>query len=79
MLKYRKELSDKFTELHKNLKSIRGTVENFDEPGAIDLVDQLELAVLAPMRRLRLYLDIPYGDPKDLTESELILYRRFRL
>jgi hypothetical protein len=56
----RKLISNAFAKLHEQLSVVRGHVEAMDDPDAEDLMESMEIGLLAPMRRLRLRLDIPY-------------------
>lgn len=62
-----KLLSNAFNKLHEQLSIVRGHVENLDDCEARKLVEQMEFGLLAPMRKLRIHLDIPYDwhEPKD--------------
>ncbi len=57
---HRKLISNAFNKMHDQLSIIRSRVELLDDPAAMNLVDSMEFGLLAPMRKLRLHLDIPY-------------------
>lgn len=57
---YRKLISNSFNKLHEQLSIVRTHVETLDDPEAAKLYESMEFGLLAPMRRLRLHLDIPY-------------------
>ncbi|HMK34566.1 MAG TPA: hypothetical protein VK463_05840 [Desulfomonilaceae bacterium] len=56
----RRLLSKSFDKLHEQLSLIRSHVEELNDPMARDLVGSMEFGLLAPMRKLRNHLDIPY-------------------
>ncbi|MBI5569306.1 MAG: hypothetical protein HY914_05110 [Desulfomonile tiedjei] len=56
----RKLISNSFNKLHEQLSVVRSHVESLDDPDARNLLDSMEFGLLAPMRRLRLHLNIPY-------------------
>jgi hypothetical protein len=56
----KKLISNTFGKLHEHLSSLRSHVEALGDPEAMDRLEALEFGLLAPMRRLRLHLDIPY-------------------
>lgn len=57
---YRRLLSNSFNKMHDQLSLIRSHVEELEDPVAEKLTDSMEFGLLAPMRKLRLHLDIPY-------------------
>jgi hypothetical protein len=57
---YRRYLSNCFNKLHEQLSLVRSHVEQLEDPEAAKLLESMESGLLAPMRRLRLHLDIPY-------------------
>jgi hypothetical protein len=57
---HRKLMSNAFTKLHEHLSTVRSHVEALDDPEALKLLESMEFGLLAPMRRLRIHLDIPY-------------------
>ncbi|MEW6349758.1 MAG: hypothetical protein AB1646_11900 [Thermodesulfobacteriota bacterium] len=57
---YRRLLSNSFNKLHEQLSLVRSHVEDLDDPEATKILESMEFGLLAPMRRLRLHLDIPY-------------------
>lgn len=63
----KKLISNTFAKLHEQLSSLRYHVEALDDDDAIKRLDALEFGLLAPMRRLRLYLEIPYDWHDDVT------------
>lgn len=56
----RKLISNAFSKLHEQISLVRCHVEAMDDPDAEDLMETMEIGLLAPMRRLRRRLDIPY-------------------
>jgi hypothetical protein len=57
---HRRAISDSFDNLHEQLAALRSQVESLEDPIAGKFVESMELGLLAPMRKLRLHLDIPY-------------------
>ena len=57
---HRKLMSNSFNKLHEQLSLVRGHVEALGDPTSIRLLESMEFGLLAPMRKLRLHLDIPY-------------------
>ena len=57
---YRKLLSNSFDKLHEQLSMLRSHVEAMDDPVARRHLESMEYGLLAPMRKLRLHLAIPY-------------------
>jgi hypothetical protein len=57
---HRKLMSNSFDKLHEQLSLIRSHVEGLEDPVARKLVESMEFGLLAPMRKLRVHLDIPY-------------------
>lgn len=57
---HRRVISNSFDSLHEQLSALRSQVESMDDPVAGKLVESMEFGLLAPMRKLRLHLDIPY-------------------
>ena len=55
-----KLMSNSFNKLHDQLSVIRGHAEALNDSEAVKLVEAMELGLLAPMRKLRVYLRIPY-------------------
>jgi hypothetical protein len=55
-----KLISNSFNKLHEQLSVVRSHVESLDDPVACRLLESLEFGLLAPMRKLRMHLDIPY-------------------
>jgi hypothetical protein len=53
-------LSNAFDKLHEQLSVVRAHVETLHDPTAQKLFEAMEFGLLAPMRKLRLHLDIPY-------------------
>jgi hypothetical protein len=56
----RKLISNSFDKLHEQLSLIRSHVDDCHDPVAQKLVESMESGLLAPMRKLRSHLDIPY-------------------
>jgi hypothetical protein len=56
----RKLLSNSFNKLHEQLSVIRSHVDAMEDPQAEELLEGMELGLLAPLRKLRMHLDIPY-------------------
>lgn len=57
---HRKLMSNSFTKLHEQLSLVRSHIESLDDPTARKLMESMEFGLLAPMRKLRIHLDIPY-------------------
>ncbi len=57
---HRRLISIAFDKLHEQLSALRTEVDCLDDPEAGKLVESMEFGLLAPMRKLRLHLDIPY-------------------
>jgi hypothetical protein len=55
-----KLISNAFNKLHEQLSIVRTHVEEMEDPVAWKLVESMELGLFAPMRKLRIHLDIPY-------------------
>lgn len=56
----RKLISNSFDKLHEQLSLIRSHIDDCDDPVAQELLESMEFGLLAPMRKLRNHLDIPY-------------------
>jgi hypothetical protein len=56
----RKRVSNAFDKLHEQLSLVRTHVDSLNDPVARKLFESMEFGLLAPMRKLRLHLDIPY-------------------
>jgi len=56
----RRHVSHAFDKLHEQLSLVRSHVDSLDDPVAARLFESMEFGLLAPMRKLRLHLDIPY-------------------
>jgi len=65
----RKLISRSFNKLHEQVSILRALVETIDDPEASEFLDSMEYGLFAPMRRLRVHLDIPY-DWRDLKDAE---------
>jgi hypothetical protein len=57
---HHKLISNAFNKLHEQLSTVRSHVEALDDPAAGKFLESMEFGLLAPMRRLRVHLDIPY-------------------
>ncbi len=57
---YRKLVSHSFDKLHEHLSMLRSHVEVMDDPVARRHLESMEYGLLAPMRKLRMHLAIPY-------------------
>ncbi|MBI5248419.1 MAG: hypothetical protein HY912_02895 [Desulfomonile tiedjei] len=57
---HRKLMSNSFNKLHEQLSVVRSHVEAMEDPVARKLLESMEFGLLAPMRKLRVHLDIPY-------------------
>jgi len=57
---HRKLMSNAFNKLHEQLSLVRTHVDALEDSEAKELLDSMEFGLLAPMRKLRLRLDIPY-------------------
>jgi hypothetical protein len=51
-----------FDAFHRTLTLLRHHIEELDDSQALELVDEIEFRTLAPIRKLRLLLDIPYPE-----------------
>lgn len=56
----RKLISNSFNKLHEQLSTVRAHVDSLDDPVAKQLFESMEFGLLAPMRKLRVHLEIPY-------------------
>ncbi|MBI4965362.1 MAG: hypothetical protein HY913_18950 [Desulfomonile tiedjei] len=56
----RRFVSQAFDKIHEQLSLVRLHVDSLDDPVARRLFESMEFGLLAPMRKLRLHLDIPY-------------------
>ncbi len=65
-----KLISNTFSKLHEQLSSLRSHVEALDDQEAIKYLEPLEFGLLAPMRRLRRHLEIPYDWHDDVTHMQ---------
>ncbi len=57
---HRRLISIAFDKLHEQLFALRTEVDCLNDPEAEKLMESMEFGLLAPMRKLRLRLDIPY-------------------
>ncbi|MEI7450281.1 MAG: hypothetical protein WCJ75_11720 [Desulfomonile sp.] len=57
---HRKLMSNSFNKMHEQLSLLRSHLETLGDREANALLDSMEFGLLAPMRKLRLKLDIPY-------------------
>ncbi len=57
---HRKLVSHSFDKLHEQLSVLRVHVEEMDDPVARRHLESMEYGLLAPMRKLRIHLGIPY-------------------
>jgi hypothetical protein len=55
-----KLMANSFNKLHEQLSVIRRHLEQVSDPEAHRLFQSMEFGLLAPLRRLRRHLDIPY-------------------
>ncbi|MBM4328578.1 MAG: hypothetical protein FJ118_15610 [Deltaproteobacteria bacterium] len=55
-----KLMSNSFDKLHDQLSVIRGHAEALNDEEAVKLVGAMEFGLLAPLRKLRAHLRIPY-------------------
>ena len=67
---HRRLISNAFTKLHEHLSTVRSHVEALEDPAARKLLEAMEFGLLAPMRRLRVHLDIPYDWHDDKPSEE---------
>jgi hypothetical protein len=58
----RKELCECFNEIHWQFEAVKDRVEALNDPNANALYKRMEVGCLAPMRKIRLYLGVPYKD-----------------
>jgi hypothetical protein len=66
---HRKFISHAFNKLHEQISMVRTHVEPLDDPEASEFLEAMEYGLFAPMRKLRMHLDIPY-DWRDKKRSE---------
>jgi hypothetical protein len=59
-INYRKLVSHSFDKLHEHLSMLRSHIEAMDDPVARKHLESMEYGLLAPMRKLRMHLAIPY-------------------
>ena len=57
---HRRLMSHSFNKLHEQLSILRSHVEALGDPVAQTLLESMEYGLLAPMRKLRMHLEIPY-------------------
>jgi hypothetical protein len=57
---HHKLISNAFNKLHEQLSTVRSHVDALDDPVAAKFLESMEFGLLAPMRRLRVHLGIPY-------------------
>ncbi len=55
-----KMISRAFDKIHEQLSILRDHVEGLGGPATLELMDNMEFATLAAMRKLRNHLGIPY-------------------
>ena len=55
-----KLMSNSFDKLHEQLSVLVTHIKTLNDPEAEELLKQMEIGLLAPMRRLRYRLEIPY-------------------
>ena len=55
-----KPIGRAFGRIYEQVAIIRERVARLDDPEAWELVEALDVAIVAHIRRLRLYLEIPY-------------------
>lgn len=53
-------MSNSFNKLHEQLSVVRSHIESLEDPVARKLLESMEFGLFAPMRKLRVHLDIPY-------------------
>lgn len=63
-------MSNSFDKLHEQLSILRAHAKNFDDPRVEEFVTKMEFGLLAPMRQLRLSLEIPYDWHEKKEEEE---------
>ena len=68
---FRKSVANSFDILHEQLSALRSLVESMDDPVARRHFESMEYGLLAPMRKLRMHLAIPYDwhQEKPITEE----------
>jgi hypothetical protein len=69
----KKLISLAFDKLHEQLTIIRLHVDDLGDPAAQKLMESMEFGLLAPMRKLRKHLEIPYDwheRKRAVTESD---------
>jgi hypothetical protein len=56
----KKVLTKSFNQIHKELEVIRNLTDLLDDAVATEITKELEFSLLAPIRRLRAHLEIPF-------------------
>jgi len=56
----RRLISHCFDKLHDQLSALRSHVESLRDPDATKLLEDMEFGLFAPMRKLRIHLNVPY-------------------
>jgi len=67
-----KLMSNSFDKLHEQLSVLVTHVKTLNDPEAEELLKQMEIGLLAPMRRLRHRLEIPYDWHEKTEQREVI-------
>lgn len=67
---HHKLISNAFNKLHEQLSAVRSHVEALEDPVAGKFLDSMEFGLLAPMRRLRVHLGIPYDWREERSSAE---------
>jgi hypothetical protein len=57
-------MSHAFNKLHEQISIVRAHVEALDDPEATEYLEAMEYGLFAPMRKLRVHLDVPYLWPE---------------
>ncbi len=60
-LDQRKLLSNAFDKIHEQMALLRSHLETSPDATARELLVNMECGLMAPMRRMRLHMDIPYS------------------
>jgi hypothetical protein len=67
---YRKLVANSFDKLHEQISSLRSLVEAMDDPVARRHLESMEYGLLAPMRKLRIHMAIPYDWHEEKAEAK---------
>lgn len=66
----RSQIAVTFMKLHKQIHCLRFQVETFDDQESLEILQTMEMGLLAPMGRLRKHLVIPDIYPDGLNDED---------